>query len=693
MRGLAVRALALVAAAAAALGGGDVATEAGAAESRGPLNLEVAGLRVESGSGWSADREFAVAWDLASGSAQPLQQATSIGYRLADEAGRALSSGELQLGRRRMSALIPPGPRGAPPAPGSYRLSLWTQGGGVEGVAETVLLRFDNGRPSVVSPIVPEGWIRAGDDVEVRLQHPGAPRPLSGIRGYAVELGHGGETGPCAGPDRCSAEETDLGGGEADDSIVLGPLLEGVNVVKAVAVSGTGMRSAAIGTAALRVDGSPPEVAFAGAPAGWSSRPVQVAATAADRLSGMDAAGPAGPATWIAVDGRPPTLTAGPRTSAIVHGDGLHEVLGFARDAVGNVGGDAATIRIDETEPRVAFESVRDPADPERIVAVVADALSGPSRDRGSIAIRPLGTMLPFQPLPTEVTGGRLIAHWASDAYPPGVYELRATGFDVAGNRAETGRRADGAAMVLSNPVKAGTALAVGFGGSRFVAHRCRRGPHGLRCRNRTIAALALRPATTTVGYGRGVPLAGRLTTATGVPVAGEPVEVTEVFDSGAEPSWRTTTVETGADGSFAARLAPGPSRRVAVAFAGTRTLAAGRGRDLRVGVRAAVSLRASTPMARVGGAPVVFGGRVGGKGAAVPPTGLAVELEFRVAGLPWSEFRTVQTDAAGAFRLAYAFSDDDSRGVRFQFRAHVRPQPGLPYDEASSPPVAVIGR
>ena len=97
-------------------------------------------------------------------------------------------------------------------------------------------------------------------------------------------------------------------------------------------------------------------------------------------------------------------------------------------------------------------------------------------------------------------------------------------------------------------------------------------------------------------------------------------------------------------------------------------------------------------PSARIGGAAVVFRGRVASGGAAVPADGKVVQLQFRLPGLPWSEFRTVRTDRRGRFRYAYRFSDDDSRGVRFQFRAYAPAQAGWPFEPAGSLPVAVLG-
>ena len=109
--------------------------------------------------------------------------------------------------------------------------------------------------------------------------------------------------------------------------------------------------------------------------------------------------------------------------------------------------------------------------------------------------------------------------------------------------------------------------------------------------------------------------------------------------------------------------------------------------------MRAAIRFHASSAAAAIGGPPVVFSGRIVPGEATIPAAGRPVELQFRVPGGDWSEFRTVQTDRHGRFRYPYSFSDDDSRGVRFQFRAYAPPQPGWPYDPGTSLPVAVTGR
>ena len=379
--------------------------------------------------------------------------------------------------------------------------------------------------------------------------------------------------------------------------------------------------------------------------------------------------------TALAVDGGSPASAPGDTATALVSGDGVHRVEYYGRDAAGNVnagqgGGDppaTAIVRIDGAAPRVAFADRPDPEDPERLEATVADPLSGPSATLGTIGVRPARSRQPFRPLPTAVGDGRLVARWDSDSYPDGSYEFEAIGYDRAGNAGTGTVRANGSRMVLANPVKARTTLEARLGG-----------------RGRAPRLLA---------SGQGVRLSGRLLGAGRSPLAGQEIWVIESFDSGATPQRRIASVRTGADGSFALLVPPGPGRQIEVSFAGTRTLARATAAPLRLEVRGGVRMRASAPVARIGGRPVVFRGRVVSAGATLPADGLPVALQFRLPGLRWSEFRTVATDGRGNFRYRYAFADDDSRGVRFQFRAVVAAQAGWPYAEGTSKPIAVTGR
>ncbi|HET8956667.1 MAG TPA: hypothetical protein VFN18_13515 [Solirubrobacterales bacterium] len=548
-----------------------------------------------------------------------------------------------------------------PPVPGAYKLEAWVvDDAGAELTRTSTIFRFDDVAPSAPTAMAPGGWLQGEEVAMLDLQAPAAPLPLSGLSGYAISLDRGAGGHPCASPTLCTAAETDIPADEATEPVALGVLPQGTTYARVVAVSGAGVPSP-VSTAALRVDATAPQLSLSAGSDGWSNRPVLVHAHATDALSGMAAAGPGGAVTAISVDGSAAATTPGDTAAAWVGGSGTHEIDAFARDAAGNVGLDSggvdspgSIVRIDEDPPQVAFANAQDPAEPERIEAAVSDRLSGPSASAGSISVRPAGTHARFEELTTRVATGRLIARWDSDSYPAGKYEFLATGYDSAGNSATGTDRAHGGRMFLVNPLKSPASLATELSKRRFGGRLLRVGGGGL---------------------------------------AGQRVVVVETFASGAEPAHRTTVQTTGAGGSFALQLQPGPSRDVAAHFAGTSTLTRSSGESAYLGVATGLRLRASSSTAAVGGKPVVFSGGIRAGGAKAAVRGLPVELQFRYPGSGWRSFRTVEADRRGRFRYAYRFSDDDSRSVRFQFRAHVKGREGWPYEPGTSRPVTVTGR
>ncbi|HEX5989066.1 MAG TPA: hypothetical protein VFY75_02475 [Solirubrobacterales bacterium] len=599
-------------------------------------------LSPKAGSSWQAEETFAIEWDPIAPPA-----ATEAVYRIYDSHANLALAFRRPLGQMLDDVVVPE-------VPDVYSLEAWLENdAGEGGPHSTAFLRFDNSPPPSPELDPPSGWVLGTEAATVRVTPSSAPPPLSGFRGYAISADRGGGSSPCAQPDRCLASEIDLADG-AGGTISTGVLPEGINFVRVAAVSGAGVPSP-VATVVVPVDGSAPELSLAGAPAGWSNRPVQVTARSTDALSGLAAAGALGPFTAIAVDGGAPARAPGDTVGTWVGGSGIHTVDYFARDAAGNVGhAGPAQVRIDEVAPRVLFAAGQDPAEPERIEATVSDPLSGPSFDRGWIGVRAAGTRARYEQLPTRNEGDRLVARWDSDSYPPGKYEFLVTAYDAAGNSAAGTERARGGRMFLVNPLKAQVELEAGLVRRRF---------------------------------------AGRLRRIGGGPLAGQDVVVTETFAAGSEPRQRTTVLGTDREGSFSLRLRPGPSRDVVARFAGTALLSRAAGRSAHLDAATRVRLRVSATTARVGGRPITFSGKVGYEGTAAGAVdGLPVELQFRYRGGAWSGFRTVEADARGRFRYRYRFSDDDSRGVRFQFRAHVKGREGWPYGPGTSRPVRVLG-
>lgn len=566
-----------------------------------------------------------------------------------------------------------------PHTPGAYTAEVWLEDAeGRLGSPATAKLRFDDTRPGDVTPPA-ASWIgRPAFPYRLSLGRPAGPQPLSGIRGYAIAVDRSAGGDPCAAANRCTETETDLRGGAGEDTLSLSELPEGTSYVHAVAVSGSGMKSATVGHSLLRVDTTDPMTTLTGAPSDWASRPVKLLASATDAASGMSPApGAPDPFTAIQVDGGVPIVVPGDSARASVVSPGVHSVAYYARDAAGNVddGGRAnghsnppparATVRIDTEPPGVAFANAQRPRDPEAIEARVLDPLSGVDAGRGQIEMRPAGSNDRFEALPTIADGERLLARWDSDAYRPGRYEFRATAYDRAGNKGVTESRASGEGMVLPAPLKTPTTLR---------------------------AVLAGRSAPPPLAFGRGALLGGRLIAGRRTPLGTMRVRVVERFEAGSSEGERVSTVRTDALGGFTLRLVPGPSRQIYAGFAGTGMLSRSQSAPFELEVRAGVRMRASAPVAHVGGRSVVFQGSVAIAGAEVPAVGKYVQLQFRAPGVPWTEFRTVAADRHGRFRCAYRFSDDDSRGVRFQFRAYAPAQSDWPYEAGASRPVAVRG-
>ena len=629
-------------------------------------------LRVVGAGPWSPDNRFELKWTNPPPTGSPL---VATHYRVLDPRGEELEQRRIPWLSDGIASLA------LPRVPGIYSVEVWLEdSSGDEGPAASTQLRFDNVRPGAIVPQPVSGWIgRSAFPLRLRLGHPAEPAPISGIRGYAVTVGTAPFATPCLAPDRCSDSEI-APGRAGDDGLELEALPEGASYLHAVAVSGSGMKSATSGRVILRVDTTDPLTRLSGAPSGWTDRGVQLVVNAADRGSGMGSGeGGRQPFTAIRIDSGPPTLGEGPSVSASVIDEGLHRISYYARDAAGNLndGGrsngvthqspQTATVRIDRSPPSLSFANSQDPFDPELLRVKIADPLAGIDPTRGQIGVRAIGSGDRFQPLaPAPSPAGELRARWNSDAYPLGGYEFRAVGYDAAGNQAATTRRRNGEPMILSNPLKSTTSLRVGFD---------RKGTRQI------------------VSYSDGVLLSGRLTTGRGAPLRSREVRLVEHFAPGARPTTRVSTVTTGPSGHFSIRAPAGPSRTIAAVFEGTSTLSRSAGPTLALGVRGRVQLRASAGVARIGGPPLILRGRLVAPARTIPPDGRTVQLQFRLAGLPWAEFRTVQTDGYGRFRYAYRFSDDDSRGARFQFRAFAPAQEDWPYEPAGSHPVLVRGR
>ena len=430
---------------------------------------------------WQAENNFRLSWDpLPAGASREID---AVDYLVRDGNGNALgptvqraSDARNELDQASIPSQAGPGRA----APGTYKIEVWFETDSGDGPRASTTLRFDDTRPGSARALSPAGWIArrraTSSSRSSRRRRRCRSRASAATRS---PLDHGSGALPCAG-----AEQLQRGGdrpprrrrGRRD--LARPPRRRDQRRRRRRRVRvGAALRARRPDRSA--VDGNAPRIAFSAAPSGWSDHPVRISATASDPSSGIDAAGPNGPLTSIAVDGGVPTVATGARSRRWSGGDGVHRVESFARDAVGNSGEarpDSTTVKVDETRADRCLREYPGPA--------------GTGADRGDgdrLALRPQRRRR-LDRLPAGRVGAAV--HAAPDqrlrrsaeralglrCVPAGSYEFRLTGFDAAGNSARSGQRQNGARMVLANPLKRPTAIEFGFGGRKMIWHRCRAG-------------------------------------------------------------------------------------------------------------------------------------------------------------------------------------------------------------------------
>ncbi len=315
-------------------------------------------------------------------------------------------------------------------------------------------------------------------------------------------------------------------------------------------------------------------------------------------------------------------------------------------------------LRFDPEPPQLGFEA-QSAEDPTRISVQVTDRISGV--DGGGIEISRAGSGS-WQVLPSTQEGDHLVTRIDDAALPAGDYELRASAHDLANNLAETDRRLDGQPMRLRLPLRVATSMKAGVIGKR-------KSKTGKR---RTV----LEPRDK-VAFGRRVRLGGRLVNPAGHALDGAKVLVYSQPRDGAEQL--EDTVTTDADGRFVYEVEARSSRRFRFVYQGTATILPVEGSATLLVT--ATSTIAVKPKHVLNGGSVTFSGRV--KGRPLPEAGKLIELQVRLTD-EWQTFRTIHSDADGAWRITYPFRR--TCGVQhFRFRAHLSGEATYPLEPGDS--------
>jgi hypothetical protein len=344
----------------------------------------------------------------------------------------------------------------------------------------------------------------------------------------------------------------------------------------------------------------------------------------------------------------------------------------WVADAAGNVGPESyaeTILRLDNQPPTLVLQQPT--IDRPAVVNVKASDQSGLAARE--IIVRRRGTTT-WLASPVKIERDGFSTRIDDEALAKGVYEVRARAVDLAGNERSTDRRADNKPLVLVLPLRIRTRLTVGRP-TRVHA----RGAHG---RHHYRIKLVRRPRAR---FGHTIRLRGRLTSPGGNPLADREVRVFEQTNvPGA--AWREiATLQTNAKGRFTFRALRGPSRTLRFRYGGSDTIR-GRTAEVRLGVRAATSMRASRSRV-VNGDDVTFRGQL--RGAPRPSPGKLVELQARTRG-GWRTFATTRANQrTGRWLYRYRFSA--TRGsVRYRFRARVPKESSYPYETGVSRSVVV---
>jgi len=362
----------------------------------------------------------------------------------------------------------------------------------------------------------------------------------------------------------------------------------------------------------------------------------------------------------------------------LVPGPGTYRLEVWLRDEAGNEAPASAIglpLRFDDVPPGVAFVADDGTPLPSLVEAEVSDAHSGPAQ--GTIYARRADSEHWIE-LPTKLVavgaGTRLRAPLPE--LEPGTYLFRADVADAAGNTASTRRRADGTEMRAR----------------RVATPELARAAEAARERTRLFARLRGgrgRGETRTVPFGAGATLSGRLVRVDGAGAAGRELRVLARPSRGAVAEPEVATVKTGERGNFELRLDPGPSRRIAVSFAGDRGLEPSQRHPLELRVRSGLTLELDRERLWTGQL-LRLGGRVAARGAAIPRRGKLVAVQyFEQATDRWRPVLVTRSDHDGRFRARYRFRYV-SGSARIRLRATALAEERWPYAPGSSRPVTV---
>jgi hypothetical protein len=518
------------------------------------------------------------------------------------------------------------------------------------------------------------GWVNRDqlrNGVAVGWQRPAnLERSRAGICGYSHAIDPSGST---------SLDETVDLPGDVDELRLRQLLDSGRHYLHVRAVSCAGV-AGETAIAPINVDVDAPEAALNPSTADWWPGATRASISASDAASGVER-------IEYSIDGGAFRNVDGANADVqLPHG--RHVLAYTAVDVAGNrAETESVVVRIDDVEPIGVIED-QDRTRPAEVNATVHDADSGIARawleyesiehdDEGS---RQFSRVFAAE---GEMRTMDISARLPVAELLPGPYRIKVVAIDRTGNVSVSSVRRDGSDAAVVAPLLETPSLSAGF--EVRVQQRCGRNS---RCRRQRPTQRATTPRLF-VQYGRGATLAGRLTHASGEPIADTRLRLLDTVAYATGPRLLTSAV-TDTRGRFRVAVPRGPSRLFEVRYDGS---------DLMMPTKAQASLlthgsaRLSVrPSALTSSQPFVLSGRVRTGGAELPSLGKRIQLEYR-ARRGWRPFESsVQTDPDGRFRLR-ATLPGLKRTIRMRFRARIEREDGWPFATGHSNTVDLIVR
>lgn len=336
----------------------------------------------------------------------------------------------------------------------------------------------------------------------------------------------------------------------------------------------------------------------------------------------------------------------------------------WLRDEAGNedmrLSAPPVTLRYDQTSPDVAIEPLS-AADPTLIPVAATDKGSGIAA--GHIEIQRTGTSA-WLPVATTVAGSGLEGRLDDSHLADGVYAVRATAADAAGNESVTQSFADGATAEIRLPLRLKTKLSAGI-------------VEGHRSRVRLATAAYAR-------YGQLVRVRGRLRSPEGNPLQSATIQAFSQVRDGRSPARLIATTKTSRSGRFSFLVRRGPSRTLRVVYPGAAQIRNAT-KEIVLNVRAATTIRPNHHRL-VDGETVRFAGRI--VTGRIPIKGKLVELKVLIRGR-WRTFATTRANRHGRWRYDYRF-DGTIGSQQYRFRAGIPNETGYPFAAGGSRVVRV---